>query len=241
MKNRLKTNGFIIFIVSLFIVIFPNVFFRDEKTAISYALDLVMEIFGLAFILLGQILRVSARGYKAENSQSSNLLIQGGPYALVRNPMYLGILLIGFGIVFMLFQWWVITIFLLVFIMRYILLIFQEEKKLLSAFPEEFRDYQKRVPRLLPSLATVFQKDITEYLPLKFIWLKKEVNSIVAVLLGVLIVESWDDIKKRQVAIYLKEALAFLIIIIIFVSLGIYLAKHSKNFKEYASDKGRAA
>ena len=90
MKKRLKINGFIMFIAVLLILIFPAIFFRKPG---SYLYDSIMEIIGIVLILLGQFLRVSARGYKSEHSNNSRSLIQGGPYALVRNPMYLGILL----------------------------------------------------------------------------------------------------------------------------------------------------
>jgi hydrogenase maturation factor HypF (carbamoyltransferase family) len=92
-----------------------NEYIIDTAPLIEDILDDTMEIFGIALILLGQIFRVSGRGYKAEQSQQGQVLIEGGPYILVRNPMYLGILLIGLGIVLMLFNWWVICFFIIFF------------------------------------------------------------------------------------------------------------------------------
>lgn len=236
MKRRLKINGFIIFVVVVLIVVFPSVFCRHEY---PHSWDEFSEISGIALILLGQILRASSRGYKAEYSQNGRSLIQDGPYALVRNPMYLGILLIGLGIVLILFNWWVVAIFLCVFIVRYLLLIFKEEKKLVVMFPEGYQDYCKRVPRILPSIATLLQKDISEYLPLKLPWLKKEIGSILVVLLMTLFIESWEDIKNGGLVAYFKESIIFLVIIILFICMVIYLSRRTTKLEKDASTKSK--
>ena len=236
MKRRLKINGVIITLAVLLIAVFPN-FFMPYNTADAW--DEILDMFGITFIILGQIIRVSARGYKSEHSLQGAALIQGGTYSLVRNPMYLGIFLIGLGIVLTLFKWWVICLFLLVFITRYILLIFKEEKKLLAMFPGEYLDYQRKVPRILPSLATVLQRDINEYLPMKLPWLKKEIGSILAVLFFTLLMESWQDIQNEGWATYQEEALTIIITIILFIALLIYLSKRTESIGEDNSNKSK--
>jgi len=226
MKTRLKVNGVIIFIVMFLLIFFPAIFFRKE---IVDPLDEIMEIAGITLILLGQVIRISARGYKSEHSQQSRALIRGGPYAFVRNPMYLGILLIGSGIVLIFFKWWVVAAFLLVFIIRYLLLIFKEEQKLSALFPGEYKEYQQAVPRILPSLKALFYRDISEYLPLKWRWLKKEIGSILVVLLVVLLVESWEDICAEGIRVYFKEAWLIAGVIIMFIFLAMYLNDRTEN------------
>ena len=237
MKKRLKINGFFVFFVVLLIAIFPHLFLRNEEIN---SFDEAMEVFGITFILLGQIFRVSARGFKAEYSEGGHVLIQGGPYALVRNPMYLGILFIGFGIVLVLFKWWVICIFLLVFIARYIVLIFKEEKKLMATFPKDYPNYQQRVPRILPSMPMLLEKDVSEYLPLKISWLKKESGSILAVLLITLLLEAWEDIKKEGLVVYFREATIFIVTIILFICMVIYLNRRTAALEKDVSDKSKA-
>ena len=78
MKKRLKINGVIIFCVFLMAVVFPATFLRKENG--FSALDQVAEIVGISLMLLGQLLRASARGFKSEYSGNGHLLIQGGPY-----------------------------------------------------------------------------------------------------------------------------------------------------------------
>lgn len=232
MKRRIKINGFLIFVSVLLIAFFPSCFLRQPSAGFA---DEAMEIFGIAFILLGQIFRVSARGFKSEHSQEGNLLIQDGPYALVRNPMYLGILFIGLGIVLMLFNWWVACVFLLIFVARYIPLMFAEEEKLKVLFPGTYLSYQRRIPRLMPSASTLLKKDISEYLPLRLSWLEKEIGSITAVLLATLVVESWVDIKSAGLRTYLRESMPLVMTIILFVAAAVYLDKRTKRGAKDAS------
>ena len=220
------------FVVFVSIVLFPKTFFRKADVYLS---DGAVELLGIAFILLGQIFRASARGYKSEHSQEGRVLIQEGPYALVRNPMYLGILLIGLGIVLVLFEWWAVFIFLLVFTIRYISLIFKEEQNLMILFPQAYPDYCKKVPRILPSLAMLSQKDISEYLPLKLSWVKKEIGSILAVLLITIFAESFEEIKSRGVKMYVVEMLEIVLVIALFIYLVYYLSRRTNNVKKGVS------
>jgi protein-S-isoprenylcysteine O-methyltransferase Ste14 len=233
MKKRLKINGFIMVLVIALITLFPKAFFRKVDVYLS---DGAAEVFGIAFILLGQIFRASARGYKSENSQEGRILIQGGPYALVRNPMYLGILLIGLGIVLVLFEWWGVFIFLLVFAIRYISLIFKEEKHLEVLFPRIYPDYCKKVPRILPSLGMLSNKNISAYLPLKLSWVKKEIGSILTVLLITIFAESLEEIKSHGMRVYIAEALEIVLVITLFIYLIYYLIRRTNNFKKDVSN-----
>jgi protein-S-isoprenylcysteine O-methyltransferase Ste14 len=227
MKKRLKINGIIIACAILLILFFPETFFRKEGVSFF---SISIEVLGIVCILLGQIIRVSSRGYKAENSGNSQVLVQSGPYLIVRNPMYLGILLIGLGIVLVLFKWWMAAVFLAIFIIRYLLLIFEEEKKLLKFFPKEFPAYCHKTPRLLPSLKTLFSQEISIYLPLKSSWLKKEIGTISAVLLMTILIKSLADIQYLGAKIFLKD-IALLCITVIFFAPFIIYALRQKDKK----------
>jgi protein-S-isoprenylcysteine O-methyltransferase Ste14 len=188
MKRRLKINAVIMFCAFLAIVLFPVVFFRKFRLS---RFEVFLQIAGVMLIFCGQCLRICARGYKAENSQSGHALIRTGPYALVRNPMYLGILLIGCGIVLVLFKWWVIAVFLSAFTFRYILLTLKEEKELAAIFPNEYPLYREQVSRLLPNLSLLVRGNLAEYLPFKSSWIKKEIGSVAAVLMLVAVLWFW--------------------------------------------------
>lgn len=215
MKKRLKINGIIMFCATIIVVFFPRVFFRNNGS--GTILEEYIEIMGFSLILLGQIIRVSARGYKAEHSRESQALIQGGPYQVVRNPMYLGIFLIGLGVVLAVFKLWVVAIFIAVFVIRYILLMYKEEEKLLALFPDAYREYCRKVPRILPKLSTIINLDISEYLPIKLSWFKKEIGSISALLFFTLLVGSWDNISRAGIAAYLRGSIWLFFTFILFI------------------------
>lgn len=175
-------------IALVLVVVFRGVFFRQGN---SGWLENSLRVIGLLSLFLGQLIRVSARGYKAEHSKNSHALIEGGPYKIVRNPMYFGILLIGLGVVFMLFNWWVVFLFLLIFASRYFPLILSEEKKLRNRFPRIYEAYCRRVPRILPWFSGLIQISAKEYFPIKAAWFKKEINSIIPLLILILLFFLW--------------------------------------------------
>ena len=170
------------------VIIFRNIFFRQNNPGL---LENSLRITGLFSLFLGQLIRVSARGYKAEHSKNSHALIEGGPYQVARNPMYLGILLIGFGVVLLLFNWWVVLLFLLVFAARYFPLILSEEKKLQNMFPGTYAAYCQRVPRIVPRLSSLIKTSVKEYFPIKAAWFKKELNSIIPLLILIALFFIW--------------------------------------------------
>jgi protein-S-isoprenylcysteine O-methyltransferase Ste14 len=228
MKKRLKINGIIMASAALALAFFPKFFLRNM---LGDFWEISLEVLGVSLILLGQIIRVSARGYKAEHSWESRALIQGGPYQVVRNPMYLGIFLIGLGVVLVIFKWWAILIFIIVFIIRYILLIYNEEKKLRLMFPDTYKKYCRKVPRIFPSLLSIAKLDIIEYLPIKITWFKKEIGSISTLLLLVLVVESWKDIVSEGVRAYFRQSVWLLLTFLIFTLIVILLSKRTQQNK----------
>ena len=235
MKKRLKINGIIMAGAAVLVVFFPKVFFRHN---IPSGIEEYIEILGFSCILLGQTIRVSARGYKAEHSYESQALIQGGPYQIVRNPMYLGIFLIGLGVVLAVFKWWAVLIFIIVFAIRYIMLIYKEEKKLLAAFPEAYKDYCRRVPRIRPSLSKIISMDISEYLPIKISWFKKEIGSILTLLLLTLLAESWEDISMEGFGFYLRQSMWLFLTFALFIIFVFLLSRWTNNKNGNVADKG---
>ncbi|MDD5347820.1 MAG: isoprenylcysteine carboxylmethyltransferase family protein, partial [Candidatus Omnitrophica bacterium] len=140
MKQRIKINAIAI-AVSLFIVsLFPRFIIRQSNGTA----DEIMKMVGLSLILLGQLVRVSARGYKAAHSRNGSHLIEDGPYGMVRHPMYAGIILIGMGVVLSVCNVWVFLLFVCMFLLRYLFLFQKEEQGLIRVFGDQYRAYQKR-------------------------------------------------------------------------------------------------
>lgn len=220
LKSRVRVHGFIIFCTLLVVTVFPKVFLRSGSLGLS---EEVLSIVGIACVLLGQIFRLSSRGFKSEQSKNGGALVEGGPYSLVRNPMYLGIILIGLGLVMMLFKWWAICVFLVVFSSIYIRLIFQEEKKLVNLFGATFKAYCKKVPAIIPSFNMALNSEISNYLPLKSSWLKREMGSICGVLVFALAVKSWENISVVGYVLIVERLAVLILMIILAAALAVYL------------------
>ena len=101
---------------------------------------------GLPVSLLGLALRAWAAGHLEKNRD----LAQSGPYAYVRNPLYIGTLLVAAGLVIAARQAGLALLFGAVFVLVYLPAIQLEEQHLRSLFPA-FEEYAKRVPALRPT------------------------------------------------------------------------------------------
>jgi protein-S-isoprenylcysteine O-methyltransferase Ste14 len=102
-------------------------------------------LIGVPVAFGGLLLRAWAAGHLAKNKN----LATGGPYAFLRNPLYLGTLLVALGFVIAARRWELGALFALVFGGVYLPVIELEEQHLRKLFPE-YRAYAARVPMLLP-------------------------------------------------------------------------------------------
>lgn len=103
--------------------------------------------FGLPIAAAGVALRAWAAGHLEKNRE----LAQSGPYAHVRNPLYIGTLTVAGGFAIASRRWELAILFAAVFFFVYLPVVDLEEQHLRSLFPS-FADYARRVPRLLPRL-----------------------------------------------------------------------------------------
>jgi hypothetical protein len=81
----------------------------------------------------------------------SDVLVADGPYRHLRNPLYLGTILlaVGFGAAASVTGFLVLVVGIVVFCYR---LILREEAELAASQSESYRQYRARVPRLLPMI-----------------------------------------------------------------------------------------
>jgi protein-S-isoprenylcysteine O-methyltransferase Ste14 len=103
---------------------------------------------GLPVSMLGLTLRAWAAGHLEKNTT----LADGGPYAYVRNPLYIGTLLTAAGLVIAALKWELGVLFAAVFLLIYLPVVELEEQHLRKLFPN-YHDYARRVPKLLPRLS----------------------------------------------------------------------------------------
>jgi protein-S-isoprenylcysteine O-methyltransferase Ste14 len=104
----------------------------------------------LALVIPGLWLRGYASGYVKKNQE----LTTTGPYAWVRNPLYLGSILIAAGFAVALLSWAVAVALTVMFVAIYVPVIASEERFLRATFPG-FEAYCRQVPRLIPRFGPV--------------------------------------------------------------------------------------
>lgn len=99
-------------------------------------------------VLVGSAIRSWAAGCIRKNEN----LATRGPYAHLRNPLYLGSFFLGTGIAVAGGRWIFVLLFLLFFFLVYRATMRGEEEILEEEFGEEYRRYRQRVPALIPRL-----------------------------------------------------------------------------------------
>jgi protein-S-isoprenylcysteine O-methyltransferase Ste14 len=123
-----------------------------EPTVVSMMYGFVLVVLGEYFRLWG--VAIAGSETRTTGPVGGTFLVTTGPFAYVRNPLYLGNMLIYIGIgtmSFALFPWLMIVAFIY-FYMQYSLIVSLEEEHLAQKFGEEYERYTKSVPRFFPSL-----------------------------------------------------------------------------------------
>ena len=100
---------------------------------------------GLPVSVLGLALRAWAAG----PLEKDTALTESGPYAWVRNPLYIGTLTAAAGFVIASRRWELGVLFAAVFLLIYLPVVELEEQHLARLFPG-YAEYARRVPKLLP-------------------------------------------------------------------------------------------
>ena|SRR5438552_3840105 len=120
---------------------------------------LITMITGFVIIAFGELLRFWGVAYAGGETRTRNVgasvLITQGPFANVRNPLYLGNILMYFGISIMSnslfpFLQLIVPAF---FLIQYYFIIKEEEYFLREKFTDKYEDYFNTVNRFLPKTA----------------------------------------------------------------------------------------
>lgn len=95
----------------------------------------------------GLAIRAWAAGHLRKNEE----LAVSGPYAHVRNPLYLGSLLAGVGLGVATADWLLLAAIATVFLAWFLPVVREEEDHMRKILPG-FIEYEQRVPRFLPAI-----------------------------------------------------------------------------------------
>ena len=115
---------------------------------------------GLLVMLLGETLRFWGVAYagsatRTTGSAGGDRLVTDGPFAHVRNPLYLGNFFLSTGVVIMSWAWmpWMAFVFFPLFWIQYSFIVHLEEEYLSKRFGERYEDYCRHVRRWIPRFA----------------------------------------------------------------------------------------
>ena len=105
---------------------------------------------GLALVIPGEIVRIWAAGHLRKNQEVTTT----GPYAYVKNPLYLGTLLIMIGYCLMARSLYLLAAGLAVFFLYYVpFKKHRESAQLQERFGDAWTEYDRAVPDYLPRLS----------------------------------------------------------------------------------------
>ena len=150
--------------------------------------NLTSWLVGGTFLIMGELIRLWGVTYagsltRTTTAVKAQYLVTSGPFAHVRNPLYVGNILVylGFGIISMaLFPYLQISA-LIWFVLQYILIINIEEEFLEDKFGDEYRNYKDLVPKFLPNIRAAKINNEFPIVPNFKKGLKSEIRTIQAV------------------------------------------------------------
>ena len=119
---------------------------------------------GIVLIVIGEIIRLRSVSFAGGETRTMNVgassICKSGPYSIVRNPLYIGNMMIYVGFAFVAGSVYVVTISTITFVyffLQYSLIISLEEEALEEKFGDEYITYKKLVPSIIPRINNTFR------------------------------------------------------------------------------------
>ena len=201
-------------------------------------LDHALAVCGALTALLGQGVRLATIGYeyierggKAGKVYASHL-VQGGVYAMTRNPMYVGNGLIAIGITLVAGAPVIYLVVLPFFLFVYHAIIAAEEVYLRRQFGAAYDEYCARVNRFLPALGRIPQ--VLAGVP--YDWkraIRKELSTLTGLLLGLILLPVWRRLWLEgwaSVSATLPRTIVWVLGVLSLYGIAVYLKHHRKVF-----------
>jgi protein-S-isoprenylcysteine O-methyltransferase Ste14 len=152
--------GIVLQMCGYFLVWFqpPRTQFLPPVAALSGVLGIVFAVFTISlaaasvWLMKSAVRTLGKQWAVAARLVEGHKLITEGPYAYVRNPIYTGMfgMLIATGLAM---EHWIATIVaVVVFAVGLVIRMRTEENLLRAAFGQEFEDYARRVPAVIPGI-----------------------------------------------------------------------------------------
>ena len=111
---------------------------------------------GVGITIVGELIRLwgvhHIGAISRTRSERVGPLVASGPFALLRNPLYVGNILLWTGFAVTARLLWLAVVILVLLALEYHAIVRWEETLLESRLGQAYRDYAARVPRWIPSL-----------------------------------------------------------------------------------------
>jgi protein-S-isoprenylcysteine O-methyltransferase Ste14 len=153
-------------------------------------------LYGGIIATFGLFIRGAASGHLRKDQQ----LATTGPYAHVRNPLYLGSAFLAIGFVVAGASWWAAGLVTAYFVIFYPAVMRNEEEDLRATFGAAYADYAARVPLFFPKLiGTAYGTSETGRGAARFSWEQYRRNRECRAVLGMVagLVAVWLRMRLR--------------------------------------------
>jgi len=151
--------------------------------------DFIIWPLGIAIIFIGFLIRLWSTKHIGRRTPSvkkkGKELVNTGPYAIVRNPLYIGNIIIATGLSVLSKLIWFTPFVFLYFFALYHVVVLYEEKKLSERWEDDYLAYFNEVPRWIPRL-----RNLHHFKANGFKWtqaLRSELPSLIYILFGIFI------------------------------------------------------
>jgi protein-S-isoprenylcysteine O-methyltransferase Ste14 len=113
-------------------------------------MDYLIWPFGISLVFIGMILRIWAQQHLHYRLNVKKCLTTTGPHSFIRNPVYVGNILMCLGAIITSELLWMAPIALVYWFSIYSFVVRYEERHLLEKYGESYQRYLLEVPRWLP-------------------------------------------------------------------------------------------
>jgi protein-S-isoprenylcysteine O-methyltransferase Ste14 len=190
---------------------------------------------GVVLLIVGELIRFWALGYMERKGEK---LAMSGPYAFVRNPLYVGNFFLGLGIAVVVWNWVIGIIFLVGFLGIYTGTIRGEEKHLQEMFGKTYEDYCKNVPSFFPRL-TPYKAPEKDSFQWGRIVRHHEYITVLGIALMVMLIHLYDEIliAKEPVSHQIPLLIAAVIVALILALERVFVSRLHITFFERLREK----
>lgn len=173
---------------------------------------------GTVLVIVGELIRFWALGFVEKKGQK---LAMSGPYAFVRNPLYVGNFFLGLGVVVIVSNWIILVLFLAGFLGIYAGTIRGEEKHLQGMFGKPYEDYCKNVPSFFPRFTPYAAPEKGSFLWSRIVK-HHEYITVAGILLMLMLIHLYDRLFLAKVSL---EQETPLIVATVVVALALILER----------------